>query len=36
MVEIGRAMIANPDFIMKIRKNDSLVAYDANMLNTLY
>lgn len=36
LVAIGRPFISNPDLITRLRKNDALTHYDANMLSTLY
>ncbi len=36
LIALGRAFIANPDLIDKIKKNQPLDAYHASMLDTLY
>ena len=35
LVAIGRALIANPDWITKTKNNEDLVEYDLKMLNQL-
>lgn len=36
LITFGRPFIANPDLVHKLQTQQSLIAYDAAMLNTLY
>ncbi len=36
LIAIGRPFIANPDLISKLKKDESIRAYDDSMLSTLY
>jgi N-ethylmaleimide reductase len=36
LVALGRPFISNPDLIIRLRKNDSVIRYDSSMLSTLY
>jgi N-ethylmaleimide reductase len=36
LIAVGRSIIANPDYVKKIKNNENLTEYDAAMLGELY